>query len=168
MYSSLGAEWVSQRLKGALQPSTVILRWMSCLSLHAPGWQWEPADIELLWIVVRGGKVESCAWYSILLYSRSSSWLWMFPLTELTSVLPSHALPSTAHQYVCSLPSSSVILCSSSHLPIPPQISSRNGEVPAVLYRLYFNEEDRPQKTNLSDLTAQTLTSLLDLVVNNK
>lgn len=63
-------------------------------------------------IIVRGGKVEGCTWYSLSLYSRSSSWLWIFPLTELTSVLPAPALPSTPHQYVYSLPSSSVILYS--------------------------------------------------------
>lgn len=68
--------------------------------------------IELLRIVFRGGKVKSCTWYSLLLYSRSSSWLWMFPLTELTSILQIPALPFAAHQYVYSLPSSSIILCS--------------------------------------------------------
>lgn len=94
----------------------------------------------------------------------------MFPLAELTSVLPAPPLPSPP------LHSSSIQLFP------PPPLSFwvlffsladttrifQTVKVPAARCRLELNEDDRPGKTNLSVVTAQRLSRFFSLLCDKQ
>lgn len=102
--------WASQPVAQSGFTSTVsavIRRRMRGLSLHGLGWQWE-------WERAAHDRRQGSKSLELyLLFSRSGSWLWMesvpFDWTHLLPVVS--CPPSTAYQYICSLPSSSVISC---------------------------------------------------------